>query len=297
MIPIVSIIIPVFNNSNGLSMCLDALRAQSQSEILHEIIVVDNGSDEDIESVVHNYPEVIYTRENFPTSYAARNLGIQISRGNVLAFTDSDCIPARNWMEKGVKVLLKNPGCGMVGGRIQFSFHDSSQPSAVELYFSLTFLQQEKLVMNERFAATANLFTFRHVIDRIGLFDPTLKSSGDLEFGRRIADAGLALLYSEEPVVFHPAARTLSEIHRRVVRIEGGQFDVRRKKPSLVRSLRYFLKRVAPSRRLWHQIRHPQSNLSLVSKIKIAIIATLVKSMWIGEYFKLLITHKSRQFR
>ena len=98
-IPFVSVVIPVYNDSVRLKTCLQALEAQTYPKEVYEVIVVDNGSDESIEPVVAEFPQARASYETHPGSYAARNKGVSISRGEVLAFTDLDDILAPDWIE------------------------------------------------------------------------------------------------------------------------------------------------------------------------------------------------------
>ena len=161
----VSVIIPVHNNTEGLRSCLDALTNQSYPKELYEIITVDSNSTENIKQVVDRYRQVVFTSETEHGSYAARNKGISLAKGEILAFTDSDCIPASDWIEKGVANLLCIPRCGLVAGRVRLFFKDPSHPTAVELYDYTRYLQQRDFVEKYKFGATANLFTFKKVID------------------------------------------------------------------------------------------------------------------------------------
>lgn len=97
----VSVIIPVLNDSERLKLCLEALEHQTYPKKLYEVIVVDNGSDQSIGSVVSKFTQATATAESHPGSYVARNKGILIAQGDIIAFTDADCIPALDWIEKG----------------------------------------------------------------------------------------------------------------------------------------------------------------------------------------------------
>lgn len=173
--PFISVIIPVLNDSERLEICLNALEQQTYPKDLYEVIVVDNGSTENLEVLVNKFTQASFTCETQVGSYAARNKGISIARGEVLAFTDSDCIPDPNWLETGVKHLLSVPNCGLVAGKIEMFFKDSN-PTSVELYDSSTFLQQKKYVEEDKYGTTANLFTFKKVFEDIGYFNDELKS-------------------------------------------------------------------------------------------------------------------------
>ena len=140
----VSVIIPVFNDSERLQKCLAALDKQTYPQNLYEVIVVDNASDQSIEEMVNQFEQAIATYESQPGSYAARNQGIKLARGEILAFTDSDCLPTTNWIEKGVEALLNEPKYTIVGGKIELFFRDPNNLTAVEQYEKLTAFPQKK---------------------------------------------------------------------------------------------------------------------------------------------------------
>jgi glycosyltransferase involved in cell wall biosynthesis len=226
--PFVSVIVPVFNDVERLKICLQALEQQTYPQHLYETIVVDNGSDAalDLAGVVAKFPHAIATKEDTPGSYAARNQGISIAKGSILAFTDADCIPSANWIERGVEKLLNSPNCGFVAGKISIFFKDADRPTAVELYESLMALPQQDFLQKYHFGATANLLTFRSVIDKIGRFNSNLKSSGDLEWGQRVHASGYQQIYAEDVCVKHPARHSFQELYLRTIRMAGGQHDL-----------------------------------------------------------------------
>ena len=224
----VSVIIPVFNDSKRLKLCLKALQNQTYPKDSYEIIVVDNNSDEKIKAVVSQFPQTIITRECKPGSYAARNKGISLAKNEIIAFTDSDCIPASNWIEKGVLNLLKTPNCGLVAGQVKIFYKNPEQPTAVELYQKVVAFPQKKFVQELNFGVTANVFTFKSVLETVGLFDDRLMSGGDYEWGQRVFANGYCQIYAEDTIVEHPARYSFRELHKKMVRIMDGRRDLRR---------------------------------------------------------------------
>jgi glycosyltransferase involved in cell wall biosynthesis len=224
----VSVVIPVFNDNERLKLCLQALSQQTYEQSKFEVIVVDNGSDslDEVKSVVAPYDNVLLAQETVPGSYAARNRGISLAKGEILAFTDADCIPANDWIESGVQRLLANPDCGLVAGNIQVFPKDVHRPTAVELFEIATAFPQEHHLKTLNYGATANLFTFRSVIQQVGGFNQELKSGGDLDWGRRVYDAGYQQIYAENVCVAHPARASLNQIRQKVVRLAGGHYDL-----------------------------------------------------------------------
>ena len=225
----VSVIVPVWNDSGRLQGCLGALEEQTYPGHLYEVIVVNNDSAKTIEHVVMPYARARVVQEGRPGSYAARNTGVEHARGEVIAFTDSDCIPAHDWLERGVAHLTHQDGCAVIAGRVKI-FPRSQQPNAVEQYEMLVALDQRKYVRNYKFGATANLFTFREVFEQSGPFLAEVKSGGDLEWGRRVVGSGYRLDYADNVRVFHPARASLSQLYSKIVRLTGGLHDLKRLK-------------------------------------------------------------------
>lgn len=225
--PLVSVIIPVYNDAERLALCLAALARQTYPRSCTEIIVIDNGSDdlESVAAVVQPYDNVTLTVEPTPGSYAARNRGLRLVQGEIIAFTDADCIPASDWLERGIAALKSTPNCGQVVGKVSLFFADPQHPTAVELYESLTAFPQERLLRDFHGGATANVFTWRRVMDRVGLFNTRLKSNGDLEWGERVFQAGYDQVYAAEVQVSHPTRRSFKDLYKRTVRLAGGVFE------------------------------------------------------------------------
>jgi glycosyltransferase involved in cell wall biosynthesis len=223
--PFISVIIPVFNDFERLEVCLEALERQTYPENFYEVIVVDNGSNENIAALSQRFVRVSFAYENTPGSYCARNKGISLAQGEAIAFTDSDCIPAANWLETGVKHLLSVPECGLVAGKIEMFFKNPNQPTVVEIYDSVTFLQQKRNVEEDKYGATANIFTLKSVIEQVGVFNSKLKSGGDLEWGKRVFSHGYSIIYADDVCVAHPARYSFSQVYKKIVRLSGGGYD------------------------------------------------------------------------
>ncbi len=228
----VSVIIPVYNDRERLALCLEALEKQSYSRDQYEIIVVDNASDQDIVSLASQFPHVTYNHEGKRGSYAARNKGISVSRGSVVAFTDSDCIPNYDWIKEGVITITGKENCGLVAGAIEVFFSKPDSPTPVELYESITAFPQREYVEKEHFGATANVFTYRSVIDTVGLFNETLTTGGDKEWGRRVHAAGYEVCYSSATIIRHPARRSMAEIVNKILRVAEGHERIETSHPT-----------------------------------------------------------------
>lgn len=191
--PFVSVIVPVYNEALRIAKCIEALLNQTYPHERYEVLIVDNGSSDTTQSVAAKYPVKLLIENTTQSSYAARNKGILNAKGDLIALTDADCIPAPDWIEKGVGNLLRVPNCGLVAGRISPLFKDPKRPNAFETYESIMHFRQKKYVQFHKYGATANVFTYKKTFEKVGLFNDTLRSGGDNEWGRRVEkhfDAG-----------------------------------------------------------------------------------------------------------
>jgi glycosyltransferase involved in cell wall biosynthesis len=286
--PLVSVILPVYNDPERLRKCLATLEAQTYPGDRYEVIVVDNGSDESLEPLTAAFPHVRLTTAGHPGSYAARNRGLALARGEVIAFTDADCLPAHDWIEKGVAALGAEPNCGLVGGKVEVFFRDPQRPTAVELYESITGFLQRDYVEQAQFAATANVFTFRSVVERVGPFEEALKSCGDLEWGQRVYAHGYRIVYADDVRVAHPARSSYGEVYRRARRIIGGMHDLDQRKHCRYIGLgRGFLVDSLPpvraSLRAWAD---PRLH-GLTSKAKVIVVMFFVQYVQVWERIRL----------
>lgn len=223
-VPFVSVVVPVHDDSARLRTCLAALAGQSYAPDRFEVVVVDNASREDVRASVPDDGRFRLFREPRPGSYAARNHGLAQARGTVLAFTDSDCVPGRDWLSAGVHALSQ-PGVEAVGGHIDLTFRAAAPATAAELYEAVEGFPQRRYVEEMSFAATANLFTTREAFDRVGPFDARLRSGGDVDWGKRLTALGAHLVYSPAPVVAHPARHSLAQLRAKAVRVAQGVAD------------------------------------------------------------------------
>ncbi|MBT8485360.1 MAG: glycosyltransferase [Phycisphaerae bacterium] len=227
--PFVSVVIPAYAAADDLPGCLEALETQTYPADRFEVIVVDNGGNEDVDELVRHHPSVTLLREERPSSYIARNRAVAVARGEVIAFTDADCRPKPGWIEAGVRALRSDDNAGYVGGRIELFCRDPECPTLAEHYEMATAFRQKESVRGG-YAATANVFTSRRVLDQVGGFDESLKSLGDAVWTRSVVRAGYRPVYGHEAVVSHPCRLTLAQVRGRAVRKTGGEHDLTRRR-------------------------------------------------------------------
>jgi glycosyltransferase involved in cell wall biosynthesis len=186
--PAVSVIVPARNAEATLSRTLDALAVQSLGDPF-EVIVVDNGSADRTASIAEEHPIGATVLRNEPghgPGYA-RNRGALEARGPVLAFTDSDCFPTADWLERGLQAMA---AADLMQGRVD------PDPRASRGPFDRTVV----VTGESGFYETANLFVRRSLFDEIGGFEDWVVAGGDGLFGWRLPRDGRAVRPAKRPI-------------------------------------------------------------------------------------------------
>lgn len=225
-LPTVTVVVPVHDGVDLLRGCLSALQAQDYPAHLVDVVVVDNNSTEDVASAVPDDPRFRLLRETRRGSYAARNKALEVAGGEVVAFTDADCTPHRDWLSRGVDALRTEPRAAMVAGAIRLAFEHGDARTGCEVYESEHSFRQDWYLAERQFGATANVLTWRTTLDDVGTFDASLQSRGDAQWGRRVAASGGLQRYAGDAVVDHPARASWSELMTKQVRVARGHRDV-----------------------------------------------------------------------
>lgn len=209
MPPTISAIIPVYNGSQTLPGCLQALRQQSRPP--DEIIVVDDGSTDETAGLAAQFGVKVISQANAGPA-AARNHGAQVACGDILLFTDADCAPASTWVERMVAPFADPTVAGAKGE------YRTRQRGLVA-----RFVQQEYQERYDRMAGQSQIDfvdTYaaayrRQLFLAAGGFDPAFLKNEDQEFSFRLAGQGYRLMYVPGAVVYHQHDCTLAEYVQR----------------------------------------------------------------------------------
>ncbi|MHB0776589.1 glycosyltransferase family 2 protein [Halomonas sp. WWR20] len=209
----VSVVIPTYHDWDRLKLCLNALARQTYPENKFEIIVVNNDPEDAPPELLE---KCLLINEHKPGSYAARNTGIGLAKGDVIAFTDSDCIPDKDWLARAI-AQLKESNVERVAGHVEI-FFSNEKANATELYEKVVAFDQKNNVRNG-VSVTANLIVYRREFFNIGFFNENLMSGGDFEWNHKATQAGLSIAYGEKCIVLHPARSSLRELKRKIKRV------------------------------------------------------------------------------
>jgi len=182
----ISVVVPFRNAERHLDRCAVGLLTQSYPESSYEIIMVDNNSTDRSVEVVQSHPEIRLLREPKQGAYAARNHGVAAAQGQIIAFTDADCVVAPDWLEK-MSEAMSDSGLELAqGGRI-FA-HDGLALSLLAAYEA----QRAAYIFSARSVGlrsgyTNNMAVRRSAFDRCGPFDEVGRGADTL-FVLRVID-------------------------------------------------------------------------------------------------------------
>jgi GT2 family glycosyltransferase len=263
----VTVIIPTFRDWDRLQLCVQALKNQSYPQDLYDVVIVNNdpGGEKTQIDLPDNFKLI---DESKPGSYAARNAGLRIAKGDIVAFTDSDCIPDNKWIELAV-ARIKN-GAERIAGHVDMFFTREKLTFAGAYEKAFAF-NQAKNAENGA-SVTANMITLRSIFNTVGMFDDAFLSGGDIEWGQRANNKGVPIMYAREVIVKHPAREALSDLLRKRRRVAAG-LDHKKKV-----DIKYILTRgFLPPIGIFPYLRKI-NNMTRIEKLKAFFVAWLVKA-------------------
>lgn len=212
--PFVSVVIPHFNDRANLRLCYERLLAQTWPRERFEIVIADNNSSGGVDAVRAVAPEALVVAAPIQGAGPARNAGVAASRGEILAFLDSDCMAEPDWLAQGVAALR---GFDFVGGQVITLVRDPTRPTPVEAFEKVFNFDFRRYIQEVGFTGTGNMFVPRDIFDKVGGFRSGV--SEDVDWSFRARRLGYRIGYADLAVVGHPARRTWAELEHRWARL------------------------------------------------------------------------------
>jgi glycosyltransferase involved in cell wall biosynthesis len=222
----VSVIVPHYNDLDNLRRCMDLLAEQSLPRSEFEILVVDNNSPIDRTLLEASAPGAQVIVEEDRGAGLARNTGAAAAIGEVLAFIDSDCLPASDWLEKGL-ADLKNSD--VVGGRVRVGRGKPGSLTPTEAFECVFAFDIESYVKKKGFVPSGNMFVHRDTFEKVGGFRGGV--SEDVDWGRRAVSMGLRLGYGRNVMVEHPARTSWVSLKSKWHRMSLESYLLMRERP------------------------------------------------------------------
>ncbi len=206
----ISVVVPVFNAEETLPACLESLVGQQRPA--DEILLVDNGSKDASVSVIEEFiaswahPGLRLLHEAVPGPSAARNCGAAAAEGEVIAFTDADCVADPGWIGALVEAF-DSPDIAAVAGDVQGFDPRNTTQKFLSLY-TLRGLPQDQVFSEFRLTSggfpTANLAVRKTVFEAVRGFDPQREIyTEDYDLCARLYQQGLLIRYTRSAKILH----------------------------------------------------------------------------------------------
>jgi glycosyltransferase involved in cell wall biosynthesis len=223
---LISVVVCTRNRAAKLPQCLSTLLAMNAADGFRwELVCVDNNSTDQTKQVIEEFASssripIRYVFERVQTISSARNAGLRQALGDIIVFTDDDCLVDRNWLGTIWKEFRADALLAMLSGRVELQ-DQNDLPICIRSF-------KERITVDPTnvfsVIGTSNMAFKRDVIESIGGFDPDfgagtpLLGSEDSDFVYRALKAGFKATYSPDVLVLHDHGRR-SGLDRR--KIEG----------------------------------------------------------------------------
>jgi cellulose synthase/poly-beta-1,6-N-acetylglucosamine synthase-like glycosyltransferase len=198
-----------------IGLCVDALLNQTIDRRAYEIIVVDDGSEDDTASIAADAGADVVIRAAHGGSAAARNVGIASAKGNIILFTDADCVPSSDWIAQmvepfndpkvvGAKGTYRTRQCALMARLTQLEFEIRYQ--RMRRFRYIDFIDTYAAAYRKEILTTAHGFNTDYI------------AAEDVELSFRLAQAGHRMVFVPEAWVWHLHPATLGSYLRRKMR-------------------------------------------------------------------------------
>lgn len=206
-LPFISVIIPVRNGEGRLETCLASLQNQTYPKDRFEVIVADGRSVDRTVEISKEFGAIVVDNPGLIQA-TGRNVGIKAAQGNLLAFTDDDCIVPPNWLANAER-YLRDDHVGGVGGPTKLPESATDFSRAVFVLFRWASLARYSVHSDVPLASDApdlpgcNVIYRARAVEEAGLYREKLTTAEDVDLNLRIIDKGYRLEYWPDLLAWH----------------------------------------------------------------------------------------------
>jgi len=209
--PKASVVVCSYNGAKTLDRCLTSLKEINYPN--YEVILVDDGSTDNTQEIAARHPWVKNIRQENKGLSFARNVGAHASGGDVIVYTDSDCMADTDWLYYLMGTLLSGDYAGVGGPNISPPAENwvqacvSAAPGGPN-HVLLTDVVAEHI-------PGCNMAFHRWAFDQVGGFDPEYRKAGDdVDFCWRLQQSGGVIAFSPAAIVWHYRRFTLQAFRK-----------------------------------------------------------------------------------
>ena len=210
----VTVVITCYNHGRWLPDAIGSVMAQDYEPV--ELIVVDDGSTDDTAEVCRRFPKLRYVHQENAGLSAARNRGLREASGSLIAFLDADDLLMPQAVSSGVQRLSENPHWAFVFGGHRGV--DADRRPIWETKPEATDASYEELLRRNVVVMHAAVLYRRQLLEEIGAFDSSLRSSEDYDVYLRLARSHAFGCYSEPVAEYRRHGSNMSEDPGRMLR-------------------------------------------------------------------------------
>jgi O-antigen biosynthesis protein len=204
--PFVSVIVCSYNGGRTLAACLDSLGKLNYPD--YEMILVDDGSTDDTAQIAARFPGVRYVHQSNHGLSHARNTGAAVAKGEVLAYTDSDCMADTDWLYYLISTLVSGDYAGVGGPNVTPPAQNWTQACVAAAPGGPSHVLLTDTIAEH--IPGCNMAFYRWAFENVGGFDPEYHKAGDdVDFCWRIQQAGWVIAFSPTAIVWHYRRFTL----------------------------------------------------------------------------------------
>lgn len=206
MNPRITVVVPTHDRPEPLGRCLAALEAQTLNREAYQIIVVDDGGSSDLETVTSRFRNTLrlrLLRQDQSGPGAARNLGVEAAKTNLIAFTDDDCEPQPEWLQHLAARLEDEEGACLVGGSVVNLLPDNPFASGTQMVLDMVYEHYNVDPRDARFFASMNLGAPKADLMACGAFREAFWTAEDRELCDRWRHIGNRLVYEPRARIGH----------------------------------------------------------------------------------------------
>ncbi len=222
-IPFVSIVIPVRNVEKTIGQCLESLKNLNYPKDKYEVILADSESDDQTSSIAKKYG-VIFISTPKRSVCAGRNEGFKIAKGDIVAFSDADCVMDKDWIKNSLK-YFEDQKVGAVGGPNLSPADDTSFAKAVSFVFNQALFSagsvHGRILKNTKVVASlpgCNIILRRGALNKVMPVDETILGGEDFAMNYKIRKFGYKLLYTPDTFVWHYHRSDPSKFFKQIYR-------------------------------------------------------------------------------
>jgi glycosyltransferase involved in cell wall biosynthesis len=224
--PFVSVVVPTHNRAVFLRRCIESLLGQESDKHWYEVVVVDDGSEDDTPRVIAEVArsprgsQLRYVRQAHRGMVQARMKGIETARGELIVFIDDDAFAPPAWLQHLAAAALE-PGVAMVGGPVRPAPSDELRAGIDErgrLVWSGFHAYPNTKRVEVDFVRGANMALWRWAIEAIGGFDPGFNGTAlreETDVCLRLRRRGMRIVFDRDAAVDHVEARVTPTWHIR----------------------------------------------------------------------------------